>query len=467
MAGIGFAIRKLMRKGTITDVMLAYFHAALATCGAWLFTVVTLALLYIIFRTWPNVIDIESFRSIILYNYSFSLVLASPIAMLSTRILADQIYEKKIDEGAGLMLGGLILLFLVGFPLATSFYFGYAHLPTSVAWMAVTNFLIINAIWLLSVFITALQYYALVTFSFVFGLLLSLVLATVFTYEKLTSDAVFNMLLGFTIGLAFILSSLIALVFIEYPRICKELFKFMEYWKRYWEIIVGGTCYNAAIWIDKWMMWFAPERVRLPNNLIVYPDYDVPMFVAYLTIVPAMALFLISKETNFFEKYVIFFRDILKHASLKKILSNQNGLIRSLNESGFSLIMLQVSISVVVLMLSPKIFDWLGMSYVQLGIFHFGVLGALFQVLMLFLTIFISYLNFRRGVFYIQFLFLFSNALFTYVSMHLGFPYYGYGYFLSALVSFFFAAFLAERYVRNLPYHTFITNNDSLKQLED
>lgn len=464
MAGIGFVLRKLVRKGSLGESMMAYFHATLATCGAWLFTVIALAIFFLLFKTWPSILDVEIFRSVILYNYSFSLVLSSPVAMVATRVLADQIYEKKIDEGPGLMLGGLLVLFLFGLPVSTFFYFGYANLTFNVAILAVINFLIIDAIWLLSIFITALQYYFIVTITFIVGLFISLVLSTVFAYQNLTDDGVFNMLLGFTLGLAFILSSLIALVFVEYPRVCKKLFKFMEYWRKYWEIVVGGTCYNIAIWIDKWIMWFAPERELLPNNLILFPDYDVPMFVAYLTIVPAMAMFLISKETSFFEKYLLFFQDILKHAALKKILSNQNELIRSFIDSGLSLILLQVSICAVVLMISPVIFTFLGMNFLQLGVFHYGVLGAMFQVLALFLTIFISYLNYQRGVFYIQFLFMATNGLFTWITLQMGFQYYGYGYFLSTLVTFFAAAIITERYVRQLPYHSFITTNTSVQK---
>ena len=347
MAGIGFVIRKLVKKGTLADTLIAYFHATFATCGAWLITVISLAIFFILFRTWPSIIEVEEFRSIILYNYSFTLVLSSPMCMLSTRLLADQVYEKKIDEGPSLMLGGLLTMFLFALPLSVLFYFGYANLSVAVAWMAVINFLVLMGIWLLSIFITALQYYYIVTATFVIGLLLSVILSTVFAYKNLTHDGVFNMLFGFTIGLTFILSSLIGLVFNEYPRVCKALFKFMGFWKTYWKIIVGGTCYNIAIWIDKWIMWFCPESVQLPNKLIVYPNYDVPMFVAFLTIVPAMALFLV-KMTTFFEKYTLFFRDILKHASLKKILSNKNELTRSFIESGVSLVMLQLSVSVVV-----------------------------------------------------------------------------------------------------------------------
>ena len=52
------------------------------------------------------------------------------------------------------------------------------------------------------------------------------------------------------------------------------------------------------------------------------PAYDSSMFLAYLTIVPALVLFLVSIETRFFEQYVEFYRDIQGHATLQKIRDN-------------------------------------------------------------------------------------------------------------------------------------------------
>ena len=99
------------------------------------------------------------------------------------------------------------------------------------------------------------------------------------------------MLLGFSGGLAYILFLLIARVLAEYPYQVAHPFRFLSQFRQYWELALGGLLYNAAIWVDKWVMWFAPDSEVLASGMVSYPDYDTAMFLAYLSIVPSMAVF--------------------------------------------------------------------------------------------------------------------------------------------------------------------------------
>ena len=99
----------------------------------------------------------------------------------------------------------------------------------------------------------------------------------------------------------------------------------------------------------------------------------------------------------------------------------------------------------------------LGVSYLQLGIFRFGVLGAFFHVLLLCLTIVLSYFELRAQVLFLTFFFLATNIVFTFASLNHGFAYYGYGYFASALLSFLVGALVTFRELGRIPYHAFIT----------
>ena len=92
-----------------------------------------------------------------------------------------------------------------------------------------------------------------------------------------------------------------------------------------------------------------------------------------------------------------------------------------------------------------------------------GVLGAFCHVLLLFLTIVLSYFDLRRKMLYVSLVFLATNAGFTYITANLGFAYYGYGYFLSCLVTLLFAYALTTREVLRLPFLTFVLNNASVR----
>jgi len=341
---------------------------------------------------------------------------------------------------------------------ASIFYFGFTKLDASMALSAVINFLLISAVWLVSIFISALKNYQLITRTFFLGMVVSVIAAT-----KLAEPyGAAGMMNGFSTGIALIISLLVANVLAEYPYSLNQPFAFLPYFKKYWEIAVSGLIYNMAIWSDKWIMWFAPEAMKLKSGLLIYPDYDSAMFVAYLTTVPAMAMFLFNTETHFFEKYVRFYRDIEQKSSLAKIRKNHKEVVRSILANSGYMFLLQGVIAMLGILMAPKIIELLHGNYMQIGILRYGMLGAFFQILTLLLLILLSYFDNRKAALQIQLAFLAMNVGFTLVSLFAGFQYYGYGYFISCFITFIISAITTAIYVSNLPYHTFITTNTSV-----
>lgn len=132
------------------------------------------------------------------------------------------------------------------------------------------NFLLISGIWLVGVFLTALKDYRGLTLSFGIGMLPACAGAAIFS-----PWAVAGMLHGFNLGLAVILFSLIARVFVEYPTRPGRLFAFLPYFRTHWDRALAALAYNLAIWADKWLMWMAPQREVLSIGLISYPERHV------------------------------------------------------------------------------------------------------------------------------------------------------------------------------------------------
>ncbi|MBV8939451.1 MAG: exopolysaccharide Pel transporter PelG [Alphaproteobacteria bacterium] len=460
MAGIGFVLQKLTNKDDLLGVARAYTHAAFAAVGPWVFTAIALGAITLFFSNYFAVEELLNFRIIVIYNFGFSLVLAAPIFMVITRYLADAIHRQDVTQSPSILLLALILVWLLQVPVAVLFYLGYVELPLMLKLSAIANLYLISAIWLLAVFVTALKDYMAVTRAFGIGMLLGVVLAQLL---KAPYGAT-GMLNGFSIGLTWIAFSLVAKIFAEYPYTLNSTNGFRHYFSKYWELAVTGIFYNAAIWIDKWIMWFSPEATVLPSKMRMYPDYDSAMFFAYLTIVPAMSVFMLSVETNFFVRYKQFYFDILEHKPLSRIRQNQQAIIDSLVGSARNFAVVQGTICFVTIVLAARLLAVLNINYMQIGIFRLGCLGAFFQVLMLFEYIILSYFDCRRAAMVTQALFLGCNAIFTIITMHMGFPYYGYGYFLACVVGFVATSVVLFNHLRKLPYHAFITNNNSLRK---
>lgn len=458
MAGIGFVLKKLFKKNDLTGVLQAYFHAVLSTSGPWLFTVIALGTIYSLTRGWAYFGFVDEFRVINLYNFCFSLVFTAPITVVATRFLADCVYEQDLRPASGMFFGVLLLVFALVTPFVVAFYFLWTTLPNSVRLLSCIEFYLVSALWVCSIFISTLKFYRAVSIAFMVGMFISIVMSLIFGSTHTT----FGILFGFSIGLVVIVGTLIGLFYQDYPKAFYKPFAFLSYFKEHWELALGGLFYSLGIWVDKWVMWFSPEAVWIPSGFILYPYYDSAMFVAYMTVIPAMAMFMLTQETSFFQLYVKFYRDIQQHVNFTQISSNHKALQDAISNNGRKIVILQICTCTISILMAPFLFKFIGMNFIQLGMFRYGVLGASFHVMALLTLIILSYFEDRRGVLYIQAYFFLSNGIFTYCSMNMGFSFYGYGYFLSALTTFMFAAIELNRFVRHLPYHTFITTNASV-----
>lgn len=451
MAGIGFELRKLARKDDLISVVSAYTHSSIASAGPWLFTILALGAISVWGSGLAGSEPLAVFRLIIIYNFAFSLVFSSPVTLVATRLLADEIYTGDVSEAPGLLLGCLALVFVVQFPLAWFFYFHYVDLSPLARFLSFANYFLVCGIWVASIFLTALKDYRAVSRAFGAGMLTALV-ATLWLARV---GGVVGMLIGFSLGLTIIVFSLISRVIAEYPYPLVTPQRALRTSPRYWEVALTGLLYNAAIWVDKWVMWFSPEQQQLSSRMISYPDYDSACFLAFLTIVPSLAIFLVRIETGFFERYQRFYEDIISHAPLQRIERNHAAIISNLQESARNLLVFQGCVSYIVILTAPQILEILGVSFLQLPIFRLAVLGALFHVLFLSVSILLSYFDMRRSWLNVNLLFFVSNALLTWITMKMGFRYYGLGYFLSALLTSVVAFAVLAHHLRDLPYQTF------------
>ena len=360
---------------------------------------------------------------------------------------------------SGALFGALALLWGIEIVIAGAFYLLYAKLNLVLALSAIVNFLLLSAVWMVGIFISALRNYLLITRAFLFGM----ITAAIASAAAAQSYGVAGMLNGFSLGLTVILGFLLGNVLTEYPYPIRHPFAFLSYFRKYREIALSGLVYNLAVWADKWIMWFAPEATRMDNHLMIYPLYDSTMFIAYLTTVPAMALFLFSTETTFFEHYTRYYRDIEQKASRARIEKNHRAIMRAISDSALNFFVLQGSIAFLGALMAPKIIAFLKGNYLQVGMLRYGLIGAFFQILTLFLLVLLTYFDNRKGCLRIQAVFLITNVAFTLGTIYAGFAYYGLGYFLSTFVTFLIACATTAEHVRRLPYHTFITTNASAR----
>lgn len=465
MAGIGFELNRLVKRDNLIDVARAYLYTAVAAVGPWIYTVFVLAFITIV-QGGGDGSDLVNFRTIVIYNFSVSLVLSAPIFMLATRVLSDSIHAYNVTAVPTTMYKCIKLSLLVNLPIGLLWYMtDFYLLDVPVKVMAFANLTAISIIWVLAVFLLALKDYMAVSKSFLIGHLVAFFL--IFFGPTPMSDL--WLLVCFNIGLIIIAAMLISRIWAEYPYAYDKSFKLMPFFKQYWPLAMGGLFYNAAIWSDKWLMWMAPESVQIPSLMRIFPAYDHAVFLAIVFTVPAFVLFVISVETNFFNHYQRFFGDILLHRPLKRIMKRHGDLLGSVHEGGRHLMLIQALFTLVAIAFAPVIVNWLSGTRAEINIFRLAALGGFFHLLMLAATIILSYFDCRRQVMWIYFAFLVMNTVFTSITIWapgFGFGYYGYGYFFASLFSFLIASAMLFLHLKHLLYHSFITNNLSVRNMK-
>ncbi|MBK1669296.1 hypothetical protein CKO28_14760 [Rhodovibrio sodomensis] len=459
MAGIGFTLRQLTRQDNVAGIIRAYGHASVTTSGPWLATVLALGTISLAGQGLVNTAYLETFRLVVIYNFALSLLMCGPIMLVATRQISDLIFAKRLEDCAGVFLTAVALVMLLGLPLAVGLYAGYGRFSLPITLAACINFLLISAIWTVSIFLTVLKTYNRVTLSFVCGLVLGTSLAITLAPDFGT----FGLLLGFNAGLTVTLFALIGQVYAEYPPGPLRLKSLLRGLRTYWLLAISGLVYNAALWVDKFVMWLlAPERTVHESGLVIYPAYDSAMFTAFLTVVPGLSLFMVIVETSFFERYHRFYQDLLNHATFSQIRRNQTLLIETLTAGMRNLIVIQGAISVFFLLGASQVYDILGIDFSHLTMFRFGVIASFFQTLMMFVLVVLAYFDLRRLALGLQLFFLVTSGVFTYITIELGYAYYGFGVMFATGLSFLTAYIALARFVQNLPYEAFIANNESV-----
>jgi uncharacterized membrane protein len=173
-----------------------------------------------------------------------------------------------------------------------------------------------------------------------------------------------------------------------------------------------------------------------------------------------MALFLLAIETRFFENYQRFYNDIEKHATAAEIWSNHRAILHNL---GQGLRTIAAAVCYLAILVGPGLIGMARGGVEMVSIFRFGVLGAMFHVLLLSVMVIISYFDFRGLLLSVAAVFFVLNAGLTLGTLWLGLGYHGYGYLMAALFSLFYACAAVASRIQRLPYMTFIGNNRGLR----
>ena len=454
MAGIGFELKRAVHETSYAGTIRGYLFAAVISSGPWMLSILTLGLLGVISIAFLPSQARDLLSATVTHSFAISLLTTGLIQMFVTRYLADKLYVNETEAVVPTFVGVLVLASAIQFVLMMLLY-TRTSLPLDYRLPAVALYVAISGIWLSMIFLSAARDFISIVVSFAIGYAVSFVAA-------LTLGARFGpsaYLAGFAGGQVMLLALLASRVLAEFDvnssfGLRRSLAVF-GYVRRYPGLLAIGAIYNLAFWIDKIVFWFSPEGIGVSSYLNVFPAYDTSFFLASLTLVPALAIFLLNIETDFYNHYKNFYAGIMNKRGWAEIAEAKEGMIQSVKSSYLTLFKIQAAIVLLVIALAPAMLTALGAPQSHWYIFRIAVLAMGVQVFLLDTVTILLYLDMRGSVLIVSSVFLISNLTFTLVTLRGGYAFYGYGFLYASLLSLIVAIALLQNRFANLEYLTF------------
>jgi uncharacterized membrane protein len=455
MAGIGFELRRLLRKNTLVGLIEAYAYAGIIGSGPWVFSIVGILLIGI-FSASVIVPDflVTQFQTSVTYLVASSLILTGLVQLAFTRFVSDRLFEKKKDVILPNLHGLLLVVVAVSSLLGTFCLFVMLPgLGLIYRLLMLAGFVLMCGVWVLTILLSGMKRYKAIVI--LFGGSYSLIVLSAFW---LRSYGLEGLLGGFVFGNFVLLTGMWTMTVREFS-VRQELisFEFAQLKLLYPTLMAIGFLYNLGVWVDKFMFWyFAPTSDQIIGLLRASLIYDLPVFLSYLSIIPGMAVFLVRIETDFVEYYDKFYDAVRGGGSLEYIESMRDEMVYSIQQGLGEIAKIQTLAVLATFVAGPALLRSLEISELYLPLLYVQVIGAGLQVgLMAILNVFF-YLDQRRVVLMLCIEFVLLNVLLTSFTLWFGAALYGYGFTLSVLITLCTGLVMLSRQLNRLEYETFM-----------
>ena len=456
MAGIGFELRRLLRKDTLLGLIRAYAYAGVISSGPWVLSIIGILIIGI-FSLGMVVPDasVTQFQVTVTYLIAISLILTGTVQLAFTRFCADRSFEDREDlilpNFGGVTVLVTVISGVLALPAAMFLFPGQSVLFRV---LLIACFVVLSNIWIATVFLSGMKQYKAILLLYALGYTITVMGALMLRFLDLD-----GLLLGFLLGQVTLLAGMLVLIVRGYPA--ESIVSFDMFSKKYLypSLMLVGFFYNAGVWADKAMFWFydgtgsdviGPLRASL--------IYDIPVFLSYLSLIPGMAVFLVRMETDFVEYYSNFYDAVREGGSLSYIEDMRNQMVFVIRQGIFQILKIQAISALVIMVAGAQIFNALGISELYLPLLKVQLIATALQVVFLAIINVFCYLDQRRMLVLLTGLFFVLNVIFTGISLYLGPQFFGFGFLLALAVCVLLGLWLVSRKMAELEYSTFMLN---------
>lgn len=454
MAGIGFELRKILKRDSYLSLLHAYAYAGLISSGPWVLSILGVLLIGVLsFGYLTPDAAISQFQVSVTYLIAVSLILTGLLQLGFTRYVADRLFEKSDSRVLPNLSGALFVTTLASGLLATLLLL-LLFPEQSVLYriLMLGSFVALCNIWIVTIFLSGVKSYRTILWSFALGYGTTVVGAL-----ALRQFGLEGLLAGFFAGHVVLLGGMLMVSLKSYPSNRYVEYDFLAPGRMYGSLLAIGALYNLGVWADKFLFWFHPDTSQaVIGPLRASIIYDLPIFLAYLSIIPGMAVFLVRLETDFVEYYGKFYDAVREGGTLQHIENMRNEMVFHARQGIQEIIKIQMITVLAVFAAGPSLLDLLSLPNLYLPLLYIDVVATSLQVVLLGVLNVFFYLDQRGILVRLVAIFLVGNVVLSSISIGLGAPFYGYGFALSLLITVVIGLRRLDRTLENLEYETFM-----------
>lgn len=453
MAGIGFELRKLLHKDSFFGLIQAYGYAGIIGAGPWILSIagiMAVGLLSIALNTDAELVI--SFLVSITYLMAVSIITGGWLQLLLTRFISDLIFAKKNLEILPNLLGALVVTSLTCLVFGLLVWPLFSEQSIMYRFLMLSSLVTLSNVWVLVVMLSGLRSYKRVLGSFAIGYGLTVVFSLL-----LRSKGLEGLLTGFIIGQAIMFYLMLSLIVNEYEADILISFDFLDKTRVFYSLAAVSLFYNLGVWADKFIFWFNP----ITSDAVIGPlrasiIYDPPIFFAYLSIIPGMAVFLLRMEADFVDKCEAFYTAVRNGGTLSEIRLLKKSMIETIKLGFVEIFKVQGITAGALIFSAEQILTSFNISINYRILFSIDVAAVGIQVVLLGIFNVLFYLDKRYSVLGLTLLFFISNVILTLWSQHLGPSYYGYGFAISISLTTLVGFVVLNNKLIRLEYETFM-----------
>lgn len=451
MAGIGFTLRRMLAEEGLFGPLKAFGAALGLASGPWVSASLALSCLGAMSALGVGTPEARIFLALVSHAFAFSLVTTGTVQMAASRFLADRLYTGRHEDVAPAFWQLLVPLWALE-ALGAGLFLAFVPIAPAAKAVAIVLVLALGGIWVSMSFLSAARRFGRQLAAFALGSAAALALGLVGAqWGGLTGQ-----LIGFTAAQA--LTCLVLLREVERtfgpPRLARV--GLGRHLLRHGALVGVGTAYNVGLWLDKWLFWQHPVAGEAVAGVLrASPVYDEAMFMAYMTVLPALGLFLLRVETDFNDQVRAYFATIEAQRDLAAIEAAKARMAASIRAGLGRVVQLQGALTVAILLAAPQLAATLGLSWFSVAVFRAGVLGAFFHALHLMVLVMLLYLDFRRAALVVAGVFVVTNGVATTLAFAGGLGAYGFGAAIAHLVTLAVALAFLEGGLRRLEFFVF------------